>query len=65
MTKMQLANMMFISGTHDSVIIDSDGCSHIGVVCSVLREDGSGNKFIVTIRTSYKGMIAVFVRTID
>jgi len=73
MTKWQLMNMLTLPMTAESVVIDSSGNSHIGIVKSIEREDGSGSCFNITMRVNTIGNTAaainpiktIFVRTID
>ena len=38
------------TGKYDSVI-DTNGNAHVGIINGIMREDGSGKKWIVTVTT--------------
>lgn len=67
MTKFQLTQMLFIGGCVPSVVIDSSGNSHIGIVQAITRSCVDHN-FIVRMNTQYNNIINtidIYVRTID
>lgn len=59
MTKHQLTTLLFSRGTPTVTI-----AGQTGIFSSILREDGSGSNFIVTLNQDGRA-VSVFVKTID
>ena len=67
-TKFALAVLLFDPSQEEqyATITDSQGIKHTGTIQGVMREDGSGSSFNVTMREMKTGFNTTFhVRTID
>lgn len=64
LTKWQLLSLLTTCRGAATVLIDSHGARHSGILQSVQREDGSGRSFNVTLSTA-RGNVTIHVRTVD
>ena len=65
MTKHQIASLLFVSGVQRATFYNGKDLFD-GVVQGISREDGSGDKFVITIadHDTYKN-VSFFAKTID